>query len=128
MISVKIITRKIFYTVIVVFMGLFTMNNTLFLHTHILPGGDIVIHAHPFKAKAPTDAAQSDSGVPESNHTHNTAQYTLFGQPQQIIPWMSLMILMILALMITKVYLHIKIVPGLISLPVSPIRGPPVVV
>ena len=28
-------------------MGLFLLNNTLFTHTHILPDGRIIVHAHP---------------------------------------------------------------------------------
>jgi len=124
-INVKNITRRLFYTVIVVFMGLFTVNNTLFLHTHILPGGEIVIHAHPFKAKTPVES--SDSGVPGNDHTHNTTQFTLFGQVQQVIPWMILVILLIISFLITHLYLPVRIFPGQISLTGSPTRGPPVV-
>lgn len=35
-------------------MGLFILNNTLFVHIHILDDGTQIVHAHPFK-KAMTD-------------------------------------------------------------------------
>lgn len=93
------------------------------MHTHMLPGGEIVIHAHPFKAKTPCE--NTDSGVPGNNHTHSTTQYTLFGQVQQIIPWMIPVILLIMALLIMRVYLPTKVFPGQLSLLGSPTRGPP---
>ncbi|MDA3821331.1 MAG: hypothetical protein PF450_01775, partial [Bacteroidales bacterium] len=55
------ITKAIFSSALIIIMGLFVLNNTLFYHVHILPGGKVVSHAHPFGDK---DASHG------KKHTH----------------------------------------------------------
>ncbi len=46
--------RRFISLAILLIMGLFIINNTLFVHIHILDDGTQIVHAHPFK-KAITD-------------------------------------------------------------------------
>ena len=46
------------------------VNNTIFIHTHILPDGRVIEHAHPFKS----DGKNSDS---QSNHHHTSQEFLL---------------------------------------------------
>ncbi len=46
---VKKITTQFLTMLPLAVMGLFLLNNTLFTHTHILPSGRILVHAHPMK-------------------------------------------------------------------------------
>ena len=49
-------------------MGLFLLNNTLFTHTHILPDGRILVHAHPMtKAGSYFWAAGNSDGTAMSS-------------------------------------------------------------
>jgi len=54
------------FTIIAVFVIL--INNTIFIHTHILLDGKIVEHAHPFK----TTGKNSDS---KPNHSHTSQEF-----------------------------------------------------
>ena len=56
-------------------MGIFLLNNTLFTHTHVLPGGKIVVHAHPFN-KSSDD---SSNGM----HKHTKVEYTFLDHLSQ---------------------------------------------
>ena len=46
-----------------------TLNNALFIHRHILPNGDVITHAHPYKKSGDT--------APFKTHTHTTAEFFL---------------------------------------------------
>lgn len=41
--------RKFISIAILLIMGLFVLNNSLFIHIHILDDGSQIVHAHPFK-------------------------------------------------------------------------------
>lgn len=47
------------------------LNSILFVHSHILPNGQIVVHAHPFVPK--------DNGQPKP-HTHTPNEYVTFAK------------------------------------------------
>lgn len=117
------ITKQALTTIIVVTMGLFTVNNVLFLHVHVLPGGEIQIHAHPFKTSAPAET--SGTGVPAGDHSHSKAQYTYFGHTQQVIPWIILLILLVMTMMIIRVTFPENHLPAWVCLSFVPTRGPP---
>ncbi len=58
--------------VVILQIALVTMiavNNTLFIHHHILPNGDIVTHAHPYKKSGDT--------APFKTHTHTISEFFL---------------------------------------------------
>ncbi len=46
------------------------VNNTIFIHTHILADGRVIEHAHPFKS----DGKNSDS---QPNHHHTSQEFLL---------------------------------------------------
>jgi len=52
---------------VLVIMGLFILNTTLFTHTHILPDGRVVAHAHPVK--------DTPNPLPAGKHTHSHTEY-----------------------------------------------------
>jgi len=94
--SVKKIIKQALTILPLAVMGLFLLNNTLFTHTHILPGGRIIVHAHPMKmadsytwvagnsggaaisSDATTGSSTSASGLPTDSQgdTGNTAGKT----------------------------------------------------
>ena len=48
------------------------MNNSLFVHVHTLPTGEIIIHAHPFFPASDS----SENSVP---HSHNKNEFLIYG-------------------------------------------------
>lgn len=60
---------NIFVIVQITLVGLIALNNALFIHRHILPNGDIVTHAHPYKKSGDT--------APFKTHTHTTSELFL---------------------------------------------------
>jgi len=55
---------KAFAIVQIIMVVMITLNNALFLHKHILPNGDIIVHAHPYKKAA--------DNAPFQSHHHST--------------------------------------------------------
>ncbi|MFW5706213.1 MAG: hypothetical protein ACOCX8_04335 [Bacteroidota bacterium] len=49
-----------------------TLNQAMFMHTHRLPDGSVVTHAHPFKRSA-------DQGTPHESHSHTQVEFQFFG-------------------------------------------------
>ena len=60
--------RKLLSITVLLIMGLFVLNNSLFIHIHILDGGSQIVHAHPFKK------AQEGKSVPHK-HTKQELIY-----------------------------------------------------
>ncbi len=58
----------------IVVLGLFILNNAVFLHAHRLPDGQVILHAHPYK--------KSQDAAPIKTHHHTTAQLYTLGQLQ----------------------------------------------
>lgn len=46
------------------------VNNTLFVHIHILPDGRVIEHAHPYKTS-------DKNSAPQSNHHHTSQEFLL---------------------------------------------------
>jgi hypothetical protein len=67
MMVVRKITLRVFSYTILLVMGLFLLNMALFTHTHILPDGRVVTHAHPLN--------QQDSGFPSGHHSHTGKEF-----------------------------------------------------
>lgn len=107
-------------------MGLFALigfalllaNNILFMHTHILPDGQVVMHAHPYHKTPP-----KDSGAQQ--HSHNAFEFFVFAQLQLLFFLPLLAVLIITVQKRTKYYLNIFFnrCSSVLDLPL--LRGPP---
>lgn len=62
--------NKIVWSFILIATFAIVVNNTIFIHTHILPDGRVIEHAHPFKAAG----KNSDS---QPNHHHTSPEFLL---------------------------------------------------
>ena len=64
----------ILYRIIFLFIaGLFLLtyvNQALFTHTHVLPDGTVVLHAHPYHKEK-----SHDKKIPVHSHSHTPAEY-----------------------------------------------------
>lgn len=60
---------KAFVILQVTLVTMITLNNALFIHRHIMPNGDVVTHAHPYKKSGDT--------APFKTHTHTTSEFFL---------------------------------------------------
>jgi len=67
---VKKITIKTIEVVLVIAFTMLIMNSTLFLHSHRLPDGRIVSHAHPFN--------KTEDSAPFKTHTHTSVEFFFF--------------------------------------------------
>jgi len=63
----KKIAIKTFEFVLIVAFAILIMNNALFIHSHKLPDGSIISHAHPFN--------KIKDQIPFKKHTHSSAEY-----------------------------------------------------
>jgi len=73
------IAKVIFSTTLIVIMGLFVLNNILYYHMHVLPGGKVVSHAHPFSDR------DSSNG---ENHKHKGAEFFQLDSSNLMFIWM----------------------------------------
>ena len=55
-------------------LGLFILNNAVFLHAHRLPDGQVILHAHPYK--------KSQDPAPVKTHHHTAAELFVLDQLQ----------------------------------------------
>ncbi|MBN1199096.1 MAG: hypothetical protein JXA23_07075 [Bacteroidales bacterium] len=62
----RITTRSVVFLVILSLMGLL-VTNALYLHTHKLPDGTMVIHAHPFN--------KTQDPSPVKQHQHSSVEF-----------------------------------------------------
>jgi len=67
--NLKRVLKKSIICLSIAVISLLTVNNALFIHSHRLPDGSIVTHAHPFKKSSDTD--------PFKSHRHNQGEYML---------------------------------------------------
>lgn len=68
----KRLNKHLVKAVVILQITLVTMialNNALFIHHHMLPNGDIVTHAHPYKKSGDT--------APFKTHTHTISEFFL---------------------------------------------------
>lgn len=68
--GVKNITIRIISIMLVGIVGLFIVNQAIFLHVHKLNDGTIVYHAHPYD--------KSGDSKPVKSHHHSNADFTFF--------------------------------------------------
>ena len=54
--------------ILVIIVGLVTLNNILFVHAHKLSNGTLVVHAHPF--------SKSTEGANNQPHQHSKVEYS----------------------------------------------------
>lgn len=60
------VTMKLVSYLLIVMMGIFIVNNALFMHVHKMDDGRIVVHAHPYD--------KSDDSQPYKSHQHTTKE------------------------------------------------------
>ena len=65
---VKNITRKVAIICMIGIIGLLTINNVVFLHSHQLANGKIITHAHPYN--------KSNDSAPIKSHHHSKIELT----------------------------------------------------
>ena len=63
---VKNITRKVAIICMIGIIGLLTINNVMFLHSHKLDNGNFVTHAHPYD--------KSNDSAPIKSHHHSKTE------------------------------------------------------
>lgn len=71
----KYVIKKIISIVALLSVLFVFANNVIFIHTHILPDGGIIIHAHPLPLNSKNQAP-----YPAKNHTHTPDEYLFFTQ------------------------------------------------
>ncbi|SCD21912.1 putative membrane protein [Proteiniphilum saccharofermentans] len=59
---------------LIVVLGLFILNNAVFLHAHRLPDGQVILHAHPYK--------KSQDPAPIKTHHHTAPELFVLAQLQ----------------------------------------------
>ena len=59
--------HKLIATLLVISVGLFIVNNVLFLHTHKLANGRFIVHAHPYN--------KSQDSAPFKKHSHTSQEF-----------------------------------------------------
>lgn len=91
---IKNLIAGLFLTVI----GLFIVNNVVFLHAHRLSNGKVLIHAHPYNK-------QQDSG-PIKHHNHSPIQIYHISQIQLL--FFASCLLIIALLYHKKIYRYIN--------------------
>ncbi len=63
---VKEISPKVAFVFLGITLSLLVFNKIFFLHNHILPNGEVITHAHPFK--------KSDTPKPANTHQHSKTE------------------------------------------------------
>lgn len=58
--------QKLIAGILVISAGLLILNNVVFLHTHKLPDGSIIVHAHPY--------SKSQDSEPFKKHNHSSKE------------------------------------------------------
>ena len=66
---IKSIFKNLFIGALIVIVGLLTVNNSIYLHTHKLADGSIVTHAHPFD--------KTKDSAPIKSHHHTKPEFFL---------------------------------------------------
>lgn len=69
MINSSIIKKSVTYLMIGI-MGLMIANKALFMHTHKMADGSIIVHAHPYN--------KSNDSKPFKSHQHTKAEFLFF--------------------------------------------------
>lgn len=69
--GLKNIFKKYFAIFLVAIVGGLILNNILFIHLHLLPDGEIIVHAHPFSK---TQQAEN----PLQPHQHSKVEILFF--------------------------------------------------
>jgi hypothetical protein len=78
-----------FVIVQITLVGLIALNNALFIHRHILPNGDVVTHAHPYKKSGDT--------APFKTHTHTTSELFLLAGLSKLLVVISIAVAIVLS-------------------------------
>jgi hypothetical protein len=76
--KVKNIHSKTIAIFLIVVVGIFALNEYLYLHKHICKDGIVVIHAHPFNKSTDTDQNKS--------HEHTTGDLVFMASLEVFIP------------------------------------------
>ncbi len=78
--------RKLITGLLIVMMGGHLINKALFTHSHLLPDGSIVTHAHPFNKGAEAD----------HKHTHSLTDFLLLSLVDRgVLPLFSIALVII---------------------------------
>ncbi len=64
------VTMKLVSYLLIVMMGIFIVNNALFMHVHKMDDGRIVVHAHPYD--------KSNDSHPYKSHHHTKTELLVF--------------------------------------------------
>ena len=102
---------------LILVMGSLLVNQALYTHSHVLPDGSIVAHAHPFNK-----TQESKQGAA---HQHSSLEFSLFDQLNVLIFSVSAVFLL-QALSIASTFWersNLRLIPSLV--PLSPGRAPP---
>jgi len=113
----QLLYKKITVALLILVMGSLLVNQALYTHTHVMPDGSIVSHAHPFSKNAGCNK--------NSTHQHSSAEFFL-------LDLMEVLILCVFIAFVLKRYAlntlfrevsSDHLLPALV--PVSPGRAPP---
>lgn len=61
---------------LIVFLGII-LNNTIFVHVHLLEDGKIIVHTHPYNIFASSLSVEQKSPSHNTNHSHNKQEFKL---------------------------------------------------
>lgn len=84
MIKGKIHTRyqKVIHFLVLLAIGFSIINNAIYIHTHKLADGSIVVHAHPF------NKATSSENLPVQTHKHTQHEYVFLDHILVLVPFL----------------------------------------
>jgi len=64
------ILKKVVAVALIIIVFAVTMNNALFIHSHVLPDGEVIQHAHPYNTS-------ENPGTPYKTHHHSGFEFLL---------------------------------------------------
>ena len=111
-ISIKLIAMSM-----IVIVGIHLLNSFYYTHSHLLPYGTVITHAHPFDTSSITDSFKS--------HEHLSAELTFLATLIYFLPGISLCFLFASLIELVTRQQQYKILIGLITALYPHLRGPP---
>ena len=112
------VLEKLMFGLLIMVMGCLLVNQALYTHSHILPDGSIVSHAHPFNK-----TQESKHGAA---HQHSSLEFKLLDQLNVLIFSVSAAFLLKACNAASTFWerTNLRLLPSLV--PFSPGRAPPV--
>ena len=102
---------------LIVVVGLHSLNSFFNTHSHKLPDGTIVVHAHPYERS-------SDSG-PFENHHHTATELIFLANLIHFIPTLAVLIVGLLIVYREKISHFFQLPSCQFSVGIPNLRGPP---